>query len=559
MRGRVLHSRGFTLPEALMATLVFGVIAGTAMQVMTGVKGRVDRGEAEIGLEQQGRQATELIMDDVRRAGLRIFTNEGSDSAATRQHVIVEASPSRLAFYADTNREWYSPMDAVGGAAVRTWKYGDGVSGYRLRPFPNVYALTFPPIPGVNGDLATTVADAQGYFAHVAAIRAAGAEVPEYALRSAEVVLYTLDTNQDGDGEGDGKLDAMDKAAHEAGGTRNPSDAVLRRHIFYTRLDGDAPTHESISSTVARGVRVQLDENDLYPNGRLMPPLFVYHIAEHYHGFDFDGDGSFAGQLIFGDCVDLRSSKCGNGVLDPEEIENLLSLNERNQTDIADNYFADARFLSRPGSARWPAAGDLIERIRGANSTMASDEDARQLIRNSIGRVQINLIVEQGDVSPGMVHPSWSAPGKPYRYAQHDLTAVAYLPNAFFLSKNQLLASPLLRYETSSDGSVSGISLKDRAYDPNDPAPCEAGGARYPCWPTGPGGGGAREDRSGNPRPTSTPGAEPPPTATPAPPPATSCDGNGGQPGCGCRICTKSNGTCGSGFNSSGQCTGSGS
>jgi hypothetical protein len=126
-----------------------------------------------------------------------------------------------------------------------------------------------------------------------------------------------------------------------------------------------------------------------------------------------------------------------------------------------------------------------------------------------------------------MVNGTWSVPGNVYRYIQHDLTSVAYLPNAFFTSKGQLLASDYARNVTKSDEGQTTWGGSNHVYDPVD--------CPYPssdCWP----GGSKKSDPPEAPTPTPPPQM---PTPTPGPPPPTGCNDQGGE-GCSnpCAPCT---------------------
>jgi prepilin-type N-terminal cleavage/methylation domain-containing protein len=469
MKALTDSQKGFSLTELLVATLVFGAVVGTTLQLLSGVKLRTERSSDGMDLEQQGRQAVEVLIEDIRNAGLSIYVNQGTDQFATRQPAILEASPYRLAFYADAG-PLHSPLDSVNA----TWPY----NGEPVR-FPNVYAAEFP-----DGSASS---NAQEYFAKLAALEAEAQEVPAYLRRDAEVIVYTLDT------DGNGAFDPNDKKLFNAGATANPSDAVLRRLVFGTSLEDGSPVSVAEAITVARGVRVFVEPADLYPNGRDSGPLFVYHLAEKYGHFDLDGNGKDEDQLIFGDCLELGTPSCGDGVLQPAELTALLGLNAAGATDLADSFRLDKRF-----DVQGPSVPDLLTRIQDRHRGLG-EQDAKQFLRNCISRIGIRLLIEDPDTSPRAIDPRHSAPGKPYRYLQHELEAMAYLPNAFFLSKNQLLAAEYLRDRTTSD------SVRDQGevYDPQE---CFWPSDPTPCWPTGPGSDkNGQEGNPGSPNPASPP------------------------------------------------------
>lgn len=67
--------RNFSLAETLMSTLIFALISAITLQFVSAAKIRTDRGSAELDLEQQGRQAVELIVNDIRHSGLTVLNN----------------------------------------------------------------------------------------------------------------------------------------------------------------------------------------------------------------------------------------------------------------------------------------------------------------------------------------------------------------------------------------------------------------------------------------------------------------------------------------------------
>jgi len=67
--------RNFSLPETLIATLIFAIVSAVTLQFISAAKIRTDKGSSELDLEQQGRQAVELIVDDIKHAGLKLLTS----------------------------------------------------------------------------------------------------------------------------------------------------------------------------------------------------------------------------------------------------------------------------------------------------------------------------------------------------------------------------------------------------------------------------------------------------------------------------------------------------
>jgi prepilin-type N-terminal cleavage/methylation domain-containing protein len=459
---RAIHDqRGFSLAELLMATMIFLMIMGATLEMLAGLKTRSERGDTGMDLEQQGRQAAELALDELSHAGLHVAMSAGPEGASSQQHPIVEASPFRIAFYADLG-PLHSPMDT----APQTWVYnGSPVA------FPNVYALTFP-----DGD---STSDGPSYFAKVAALEAADQPIPPYLQRNAELIVYTMDA------DGDGRLDPADKALFGADATFNPSDAVLRRLVFGTSIDEGTPANVANATTVARGVRVYTTEADRYPDGRWPPPLFTYRLSEMIHGLDLDGDGTTTGEFLFGDCLDLTSPACGDGVLEEAEIAALEDLSDTGHPDLADSFRVDKRLDAHDSLA------DVLTRLQTRFPTLSA-ADARQRLRDSIASVELNLVVTEADPRPTDIDPPHSVPGRPYRFIEHEIHALVALPDAAFVAKRQSLAADYLRDLTTSDGTLSHtlhVYTSSLCTWPVDATP---------CWPEGSGPSrGASEGNAG--------------------------------------------------------------
>jgi prepilin-type N-terminal cleavage/methylation domain-containing protein len=436
-------SRGFSLVEVMLAVLIFSFITGAVLQFTSATKARTRKAAVQIELEQQGRMAVEILLDDIRHAGHYVFTNDGTLDSTSRQQSILEASNYRLAFQADVLPDLHSPLETM---SSDTWRVGEA-----WHQFPNVFRVRLP-----NGDEPTTGME---YFTSVATLDS----VPDYLKRTAEVIVYTMDANEDG------VFDDQDKLQLDAGVTPNPSDGVLRRKVIGTEIDeGGVPRASTSVSTVARGVRVFFDADvDTYPNETLPQPLFVYHISESFGLFDFDGNLRL-NTFIFGDCIALDDPGCRDGRLDANEIANLQTLTGAVPSDIIENYQLDARL----------ASPDVITRIRARYPEMSA-VDARQFIRDSISSVRVNLIVEEPNARPNTHDVRFSTDEVPYRYVQHDLTADVFLPNAHLLSLSQLFfAAQFISNQTSAGLPNSlGTNIYNQALCP------PASSANKNCWP----------------------------------------------------------------------------
>jgi hypothetical protein len=480
--------RGLSLIEAMIATSVFLFIAAATWKFVGVVQRQSTQGEARIDIETQGRQAIELILDDIRYAGYYAFNNDGADATNTRQHSLIVTGNHMLAFYADRYPDIWSPMDAA-GMPVDAISYRLG-SGSEWTKFPNLYAVRFP---DPDGGAMVPTDDGPEYFEQVATMLEAGQEVPDFLRRTAEVIVYSLDANDDG------ILDSADKQMFESALTLNPSDIVLRRRVIGTRLVGGTPAWHAETATVATHVRTYTESGDLYPDGSKPLPLFVYTISDMFGNFDFDNNGR-ENEFIFGDCLGLDAPGCGDGVLSAAEIDNLYEIDAMDPPDIIEQFAKDARLAG------------VLARIRLRFPEMTTDADAQQFIRDCISSVRVNLVTVQSERSVDT-----------RQFLQHDLSADVYLPNAFMLSKNQLFsAANLLSYELN-DGGDGWTGEFGKVYDENKCPPPSSCYEPNACWPS----------KNGPPvLPECTGSEDPGPTPTPA-----ACGGAG-------TVCNSKNDCC---------------
>jgi hypothetical protein len=173
---------------------------------------------------------------------------------------------------------------------------------------------------------------------------------------------------------------------------RTGDEFVLRRTVYGTTLTDGQPSPQVDSRAIAHGVRAWLGGSDPLIDGKRLLPLFTYRISEPIAGFDLNGDGDAEDEIVFGDSNE-------DGTLDDAEIEALLPSSAGNGTDLADNLGVDARLAAHgEGDA---AVASLVDRIRKRYPKL-TDRDARQFVRNSIVRVDVNLLCEFEDTARGV-------------------------------------------------------------------------------------------------------------------------------------------------------------
>lgn len=224
---------------------------------------------------------------------------------------------------------------------------------------------------------------ASDYFDRLRQLGSGARSLPKHLRRDAEVVVYTLDGNADGD------VDKADKKAPPAMATVHNGDLALLRVLHGTEATDGAPVFRTTQSVVALGVRAWVEDADTLVSGKKPEPLFLYRLSEQLAEFDLNGDGDQDDQLLFGDSD-------GNDTLDEGENDALLKSNAGPTTDLVDNLDLDSR-LAGSGSGAGGHPG-LKQRIRAEHPGWSTDE-VDQFIRNAIYRVDVRLLLEYDDVA----------------------------------------------------------------------------------------------------------------------------------------------------------------
>jgi hypothetical protein len=206
---------------------------------------------------------------------------------------------------------------------------------------------------------------------------------PDYVQLSAEVIVYDFDTDDAGWGDDPDPATIGDRSAFTLVRTTYTLDLHPTFTVWVTE------------STIRTG------------SGGAEAPMFEYYVSEQDLDLDIDNDGDTDDEFLFGDSDD-------EGTLDPDDTELLCR--------ILEHY---PELLPDPDPARtdWLALAQA---------------NAKQFLRNSISRIEINLTVEDPSGGQGVPHQ-----GNHHR--QHDLTSVAYLPNASFTPEEDQLAADFLR------------------------------------------------------------------------------------------------------------------
>jgi len=185
------------------------------------------------------------------------------------------------------------------------------------------------------------------------------------------------------DGDGNGAVDPADKQTPEALGTARPDDVALYRVVYGTEIVDGKPTARQSKEVVAHGIRVWLEPGDQLGANDKPGPVFTYRLSEPLARFDLNGDGDTQDEILFGDSN-------GDGQLDASESEALVHSNTKPKTDLVDNLDVDARLAaSQSGQAR---AG-LLARLHRQHPNF-TDAQTRQLLHNSIARVDVSLLLE---------------------------------------------------------------------------------------------------------------------------------------------------------------------
>jgi hypothetical protein len=315
------------------------------------------------------RQALEGLYRESRRSGLKLAHHAKPDNP-NAYRIVVEASPFQLAFYADAG-PWLAPLPNAVKYKSTTSRVGflDVYTGVELKTakWANASPTTSP----------------QDYFTRLAQLAGSSSSLPKHQDRSAEVIVYTLDGNQDR------RVTPADRKAPLAAATKHSLDLVLYREVHGTLLQQGEAIAKSTRTAVAHGVRTWLQPGDEFASGGRPEPVFAYWLSERFVTFDFNGDGDTSDELLFGD-------SSGDGRLDDMEQAALLRSNSEASTDIADNLAADARFATV--TSRRPRQVGLLTRIREQHPKW-SEMDAKQFLRNAIVRVDATLLIEYDDLT----------------------------------------------------------------------------------------------------------------------------------------------------------------
>jgi hypothetical protein len=314
------------------------------------------------------RRALEGVYRGAARCGLKLHERaDPRDPSSYR--IVVEASVFQLAFYADVG-PWFAPLPDAPGFK----------SGATQISFPDVY--TGVRIPVAKWEEARPTNSPEQYFVRLAQRTEASGQLAPHQDRSAEVVVYTLDGNNDG------RVGVADRQTPEAASTKHNLDMALFRAVHGTLVQQGEPSPKVSRDVVARGVRVWLQRGDEFPNGDRPGPVFTYWLSERFAAFDLNADGDTEDELVFGDSN-------GDGRLDAAEQAALLGSNSAARTDLADRLDVDGRFAAAAGQQLPRAA--LLDRIRNQHATW-SEADAKQFVRNAIVRADVRLLIEYDDL-----------------------------------------------------------------------------------------------------------------------------------------------------------------
>jgi hypothetical protein len=351
------------LPALFGAALALGVLSSRAEEAPRAP----EPAAAQPTLTPLGkaRQALASLRTDAARAGLKL-DKQATATAPDSHRLVLQASPFQLAFYADGG-PLLAPLSTAPGFryASRSVQFPDPYTGVRLR------AKKWGAIKPTTS--------ANDYFERLKQLGAGAKSLPKHLRREAEVVVYTLDGNADGD------VDSADKKAPPALATVHNGDFALLRILYGTEPTENGPASRTAQAVVATGVRAWVEDSDTLANGKKPEPLFLYRLSEQLAEFDLNGDGDRDDQLLFGDSD-------GNGKLDELETDALLKSNARPTTDLVDNLDLDPR-LGSSGSRP-----DLRRRILTEHPDWSTDQ-VNQFIHNTIYRVDVRLLIEYDDVA----------------------------------------------------------------------------------------------------------------------------------------------------------------
>ncbi len=285
-------------------------------------------------------------------AGVRLEPKPKADRPDSYRLVML-AAPFSLAFYGDGG-PLYAPLPGSTG-----FHYGSAALA-----FPDAYHVHFDRSGKLKPVTTRTPAE---YFERLLALGDKASALSLDQSRAAEVVLYTLDSNDDG------AVDASDRGADGL--------YTLRRVAYGAKLDGDKASETTTARDAATGVFVHA-----LPDDKAKPlPLFVYQLSERFADFDLDGDGDKNDELVFGDAN-------GDGRLDDAEAKAVLATATDPRPGLCDHLDADPRFAAKDGKP------SLLERLAKQYPKL-SGAQIRQVVQNAVVAAKVEFSVEFDDAA----------------------------------------------------------------------------------------------------------------------------------------------------------------
>jgi prepilin-type N-terminal cleavage/methylation domain-containing protein len=341
--------RGFTLVELLVSLAIAAIVVTGMFNLYTNLfKSSVEQ-DRVLQMQQNARVALDDLERDLRLAGVDVTRDDGT---LPDQAVFAYAAPYEVDFNANLD---------------------NSLAGLKPTAAPDKVPASLP-----------------------------GGDTPFYDPSSdyplAETIRWTLDANDDG------TIDAADRQ-----GATNPNVYRLTRQVY--GYNAGTGTNGPETARAAEGVRGP----DLYPDGSRPPVLFQYWIKEIDlndnkavdPGEDINGSGKID-FFLWGDdggTDGLGSPLANNGVLDPPEIEALMTGNG-----------GGPKVIDGEAAAITAATGDA----RATALTFAQ-------VLSEIARVTVNVVTEAAEPDPDYVG---SPHGADYPYREHVVSASASPRNA---------------------------------------------------------------------------------------------------------------------------------
>jgi len=335
---------GFTLTELLVVLALAAVVVTGIFNMYINMFKTTTQQDRVLQMQQNARVALDDLERDLRLAGVDVTRDDG---ALPDQAVFAYAAPYELVFNANLD---------------------NSLAGLKPTAAPDKVPAS---LPGGNTPFYDPSSD--------------------YPL--AETVRWTLDSDADGD------IDANDRQ-----GSTNTGLYRLTRQIY--GYDAGSGTNGPETARAAEGVRGP----DAYPDGSLPPVLFQYWVKEIDFddnktvdlGEDINGSGKID-YFLWGDdggTDGLGSPFANNGVLDPPEIEALMTGNGGNPK-VIDN--TNALITAATGDAR------------------ATSMSFAQAL-GKVARVTVTVVTEAAEPDPDYIS---SPHGADYPYREHIVTASA--------------------------------------------------------------------------------------------------------------------------------------